>query len=77
MLHKEFLDAAAAFQKGYNVVRVSPAEAERAALWQKIYELEAFLLQAAGSEEQKQDARRELAEYRRALERNALETEGW
>jgi hypothetical protein len=73
MLHKEFLDAAASFQKGYNVVRVSPAEAERAALWQKIYELEAQL-RAASTEEEKLDAGRQLPEYKRMLERNALET---
>ena len=76
MLHKEYLNTTNSLQKGYNVVRVSPAEAERASLWHKIYELEA-LLQAAGTEEQKQDARRQLAECKRALERNALETEGW
>lgn len=76
MLHKEYLDATNSLRKGYNVVRVSHAEAERAALWQRIYELEA-LLQTAGTEEQKQDARRQLAECKRALERNALETEGW
>lgn len=76
MLHKEYLDATTFLQKGYNVVRVSPAEAQRVFLWQKIYELEA-LLQAAGTEEQKQDARLQLAECKRALERNALETEGW
>ena len=76
MLHKEYLDATNSLQKGYNVVRVSPAEAERAALWQKIYELEA-LLQAAGTEEQKQDFGQQLAECKRELQRNALETEGW
>jgi len=75
MLHREYLDATHFLRKGYNVVRVSPAEAERASLWQRIYELEAQL--SAGTEEQKQDARRQLAECRRALERNALETEGW
>lgn len=73
MLHKEYLDASNSLQKGYNVVRVSRAEAERADLCQKIYELQ-VLLQAAGTEEQKQDARRQLAECKRALERIALET---
>ncbi len=76
MLHKEYLDATAFLRKGYNFVRVSPEEAQRAFLLQKIYELKA-LLQAAGTEEQKQDARRQLAEWKRALEDNALETEGW
>jgi len=54
MLHKEYLDATAFLQKGYNGVRATPAEAQRIALFQKIYELE-VLLQAAGTEEQKQE----------------------
>ena len=76
MLHKEYLDATSFLQKGYNGVRATPAEAQRIALWQKIYELE-VLLQAAGTEEQKQDFRQQLAECKRELQRNALETEGW
>jgi hypothetical protein len=73
MLHKEYLDATTSLQKGYNVVRVSLAQAQRAALCQKIYELKA-LLQAADTVEHKQDAQRKLAECERELE--ALETEG-
>ena len=73
MLHKEYLDATTSLQKGYTVVRVSSAEAQRAALWQKIYELNA-LLQAADTVEHKQDAERQLAECKRELE--TLDTEG-
>jgi hypothetical protein len=69
MLHKEYLDATTFLQKGYNVVRVSPAEAQRAALWQKIYELNA-LLKAADTVEHRQDAQRQLEECKRELEEN-------
>lgn len=76
MLHKEYLHATDSLRKGYNVVRVSPAEAERAALWQQVYELEAQL----GAEQDRDRARdieRQLAALRRALERNARDSEQW
>jgi DNA-binding GntR family transcriptional regulator len=73
MLHK-YWDAAESFHKGYNVVQVSQAEAERAFLYQKIYELQA-LLEAAGTEEQKEDVRRQLAECQSALEQNERDSE--
>ena len=76
MLHQEYLDATHFLRKGYDVVLVSPAEAQRADLWQKIYELEA-LLQADGTEEQRLETERKLASCRRELERIALDTEGW
>lgn len=73
MLHK-YLDIAESFHKGYNVVQVSPAEAERAFLWQQIYELEAQL-RAPENKDKTRDIERQLTDLKHALERNARDSE--
>lgn len=76
MLHKEWLHETASLHKGYNVVRVSQAEAERADLWQQVYELEAQL-RAEQDRDRKREIERKLAALKHALERNARDSEQW